>query len=103
MNNKLQEIAQELNTQDNRCTSDPIFLVQELHVIHGMSTDYSDDIIWVEDCDWGEASEEEHNELEEYYDANYEEPEGWVRTAVLKEWRFVQPFFTEKAANQNHP
>lgn len=40
--------GERLRTQDNRCTSNPMFCVQEKVTIYGMDPRWSDDIVWIE-------------------------------------------------------
>jgi len=92
-----------IDTQDNRCTAEPIFLVQEQKRIYGMDPEYSgQDTVWL-DClnDSEELTDAEAQVLEERYLETLEEPENFVRTGYIDQWEYVQPFFTEEAA-QNY-
>lgn len=97
---KLKEIQHELKTQDNRCTADPIFLVEECVRIHGMDSDYSDNYIWYNAEYCSEADEEEVKKLESkkmvaFADIDYG---AWQKSYYIEKWITVQSFFTEKAA-----
>ena len=46
LSNRLELLVQRLNTQDNRATAHPIFLVQQEHRIYGMDPDYTDKCVW---------------------------------------------------------
>ena len=95
INNKLREIGQELKTQGNRITSDPIFLVQEKRRIWGMDSDYSDKYVWVNEDGYElELEQEEFTDLE-----MGDVPAGYSEVNYEDIWVTVQPFFTEKAAN----
>ena len=100
MNNKLREIGQEINTQNNRATSDPIFMVQQEVVQYGLDPDYAEDMVWFDTNEFCEADEEESLKLYENYDIDLEQPDGWDLTGKLTSWEVVQPFFTEKAAQR---
>lgn len=91
---ELHEIAKELKTQDNRFTSDPIFLVQEKVRIYGMDMNYSGDGQWMHN-DGEPVDEEIAAELDPWGDYDNYELVGY-----LDQWQFVQPFFTEKSAQQ---
>ena len=91
--------AAALLTQDNECTANPLFLVEQRHRVYGFDTAYSDDkVAWVDSE--GEATGEERDALEAKYQETGDEPEGWHRTGYADEWRFVQPFFTRAAAER---
>lgn len=95
----LKTISENLKTQDNRCTADPIFVVQGRRRVYGFDTQYSEDIAWYDD-DGCAASDEEAKGLEEAYDSTGDEPEGWIRTAYKDFWENIQPFFTEAGAKR---
>lgn len=86
---KLQHIAREIKTQDNRITADPLFCVFEKDRIYGLDPDYSDK--WERcnsdyqcSCDPDSPCE---NKSDECRKVNYVERD-----------RFVNAHFTEKAA-----
>lgn len=92
-------IAENLRTQDNRITSDPIFIVQQkTRVWLGDSGDYSDTHIWV-NSDWDEVYDEDKIAELNVLDENGEDiPERYYKSYYRDEWRAVQPFFTEAGA-----
>lgn len=96
---KLREIQHELKTQDNRITSDPIFLVQERKRIYGMDTNFLDDdqIIWYH-CDGVEADEDEKVFLDDLDESGGDIDDCWDKVGYIEEDKTVQSFFTEKAA-----
>lgn len=97
---RLKEIQHELKTQDNRCTSDPIFLVEEKERIYGL------DLKWdCESCCYDfendcEISEEEYDKAREKEmddpSGKYENP--YERLGFMDKRKTVQFFFTERAA-----
>lgn len=113
---KLKELADALNSQDNRATSDPIFVVEQKRRTWGMESGYSDDYAWVdiqsgdfEAIEPGDPAREDApswDEAEEAYHGG--DDMGPYRKVYYEEhWAFVQPFFTEKGAqafinNQSH-
>lgn len=93
-------IGERLRTQDNACTADPIFVVQQRRRTYGFDPSVSDDhVVWIHSDECVEATSEETKDLEEKFDESCgEEPDGWRRTAYQDTWEFVQPFFTRAAA-----
>lgn len=96
----LRVLAERLQTQHNDYTAHPVFLVQRQVEYAGFSTEYTDDIQWLDD-EGNAADSEEHARLEAVYEEDGDaEPEGWTRTGVLKRWETVQSFLTRAAAEQ---
>ena len=104
----LRDIAANLATQDNRCTSDGIWLVQKKVRQTGLDPDYCDRCIWL-DCgnDHSEVTDpaqiERLEELEEKYPLTEDEKVefgDYLKTGYTDRWETVQPFFTEKAAQR---
>lgn len=81
-------------TQDNRCTSEPIWIVQVCRRIYGMDPDYVSDLAWIDE-DGDPAGPEEAAELEREYEATGDEPDCWTRTAYIDVWEFVTACMTE--------
>ena len=104
----LRDIAANLAIQDNRCTSDPQFLVQKKVRQTGQDLDYCDDYIWL-DCynDYKEVTDFERikrlEELEGKYPLTKDE-EGelndYLKTGYVDRWETVQTFFTEVEADR---
>ncbi len=109
------QIGERLRTQDNRITAHPIFEVQEQKRIYGIDTDYDPKIAWL----WADESVEVDARLAElaevFYEEYGEEPEvedcgsdecfrakggkeTLRRVGYHEYWEYVQPFFTEAAA-----
>lgn len=107
----LRGLAENLRTQDNAITENPIFLVQQRRRIWGYnSDDYSQEdcvvgIAWFNEDD-DEADDKQVKSLRRYWSMHHETPEGWRRVGFIDIWEFVQPFFTRAAAElyieQNH-
>ena len=96
MANTLKEISEKILTQDNRCTSQPLFVVFQKKRIYGMDPEYDGPIVWIAD-DY-EAEPDEHKKLEEDYEINYVERDGWQRTSYIDIDVFVTACFTEDGA-----
>lgn len=110
----LQHLAQELATQDNAITSDPLFTVQQKRRQYGMDPDYCEGVAWVDAEDYdavhSDATDPEERakfQLLERFHAGEGEIEWpsdlgaedcWSRTGYLDRWEFVQAFLTLKAA-----
>jgi hypothetical protein len=96
---KIKDIAEQIRTQDNRMTHNPIFIVQEKRRIYGFDPAYTngDDIVWIDSAnDCAEADSEERERLEAEWGDTGEEPDGWTRTACQDRWEFVTACFTEE-------
>jgi hypothetical protein len=91
MMNTMKEIGERLRTQDNRATADPIFVVEKKVRDYGVDTDWQyHGYTWVgkngDECCPDEEEPCDHSECEKRY--------------YRERWEFVQPFFTEEAADQ---
>jgi hypothetical protein len=100
MTEKLKEIQQELKTQDNRFTCDPIFLVEEQQRVYGMDSAYVDNYVWYDAENHCEADEEESQKLEKQDEEGVETDYAWEKYYYFDQWKTVQFFFTEKAAQE---
>ena len=88
-------IADNIRTQDNRITSEPMFCVyQKREIAVDSDCDY-DRIVWVDE-DGNEASEHKSARLELLHDNFREPPDGWRRVAVKDVDDFVTCCFTER-------
>lgn len=92
-------IGRRLQTQDNRATDAPIFIVQEKRRVYGFDPAYSDDVVWIDD-EGDEADSEKRAELEAAYDEDDEEPDGWTRTHYEDRWEYVTACFTEAGCQE---
>lgn len=101
----IDEMGALIATQDNRATSDPIFVVQQRERIYGMDPAYfggsSGGIEWIHDDEPDcSADDETGKRLESLFGEDGEdEREGYRRVCYVERWEWVQPFFTEKGAN----
>lgn len=93
----LQELAHQMRSQDNRCTSYPVYTVQEKMLITGIDTDYTERTGWFH-AEGQQAEGEEAAMLEAGYQETGNEPEDWYRTGYLHRWEQVAAFFTLSAA-----
>lgn len=96
----LEEISKKMEGQDNRATSHPIYIVQQRRRIYGLDTRWVDDQVWLLD---GEEVSEDHPDLpkvKEQYAWNGTCPDAWDLTGYQDIWEFVQPFFSEKGAQE---
>jgi hypothetical protein len=88
-------ISENILTQDNRITSDPMFCVfQKREVVADADYDH-DRIVWVDE-DGNEANERQRARLELLHDNCREVPEKWRRVAVKEIDDFVTCCFTEQ-------
>lgn len=87
-----------IQTQDNRITSHPIYVVESRKRIYGMDGDYCDKSVWLHRDGEGEAEDEELEKLEaEYAKANHI-PEECERVGYVDTWNFEAICLTSDAA-----
>ncbi len=97
----LLRLGEQLRTQHNDCTAEPMFLVERLVRDYGFDPQWSDDdIVWLStDGDHDEADPEVATRLTEQYDLNCEpDQDGYTRTAYRERWEFRSAFLTRLAA-----
>lgn len=88
-------IGENIRTQDNRITSDPMFCVyQKCEIVVDADYDY-DRIVWVDE-DGNEANKRQSRRLELLHENFREPPEKWRRVAVKDIDEFVTCCFTEQ-------
>jgi hypothetical protein len=92
-----EEMAERLKTQDNACTAEPIFVVQQRKRIYGVDPNYTEQIVWLDDESF-EADKETAQRLEEGYEESGDEPSNWRRVGYTDEWEFVTVCLTRKGA-----
>jgi hypothetical protein len=97
---ELRAMAEQMRTQDNACTADPIFIVYERERIYGMDPEYSEDVVWINAHDYFEADEKKTKALNRYWSKHYQNHRNWTRTAYIDRDRFDQAFFTRRAAEE---
>lgn len=87
MDLSLSGIAKELNTQDNRITQDPLFVVQEKVRTWGMDENYADDYEFIKKNSEGEVAEGKEREklLLAHWDA--ECLKEWDKVHYKDEWQ----------------
>jgi hypothetical protein len=91
---KLAPIGARIATQDNRCTSLPVFMVEQKRRIWGMEE--GDDYEWLETGEWIAASDDEVEDLEEHLLIYGEEKKGFTRRYYTDIWEFCTACFTEQ-------
>lgn len=97
VNQKIEEIASLLETQDNRGTHLPMFIVQQKMIDSGYSPEHCDENHWIdmESGDFDEADEEKEKELEMLND--YDVPVApWKKFGYKERWEFVTACFTRR-------
>lgn len=98
---KLRAIGEQLRTQDNLATSEPLFIVEQKRRDYGFSSNWSDSpVVWLdEEGNEHALDSEEGKKLEKLLReaASFEEvPKGWTRTHYKDRWEFVTACFTRK-------
>jgi hypothetical protein len=101
IDNSAAAIGKQIATQDNACTHEPLFVVEEQRRFYGLDPEYAsdDEIAWLDE-DHAEADAEKRKELEAKWDENDEEPDGWTRTAYVNQWHFVTACLTKEGADE---
>lgn len=91
--NTLKEIGERICTQDNRCTSNPMFCVQILVRDAGYDAEYMDQYGWwsAEDCEWV---------YEEPSDYHHGPKCKWRKFGYKDRWETVMVAFTEKGCQE---
>ena len=88
--------------QDNACTAEPIYLVQQKKRTYGFDPEYGDDnYSWIHDEDYEWIADENEHALLDQMDSWWwegERPKHWEKVFYVDTWEFVQPFFTERGA-----
>lgn len=90
----LSAIAEQLKTQDNRCTSNPMFCVQERRRLVGMDAGYTDNLCW-HDCANDETIYDD--------DVDFKGPpegEEWDRFGYIDQWFTVMVAFTQAGCEE---
>ena len=90
----LKTLSHEINTQDNLCTSDPFFIVQQRRRIYNV--DGSDDSCWMEDGE--EVEQELSKELYDKYNNGQYIDSFYELVGYVDYWEFVTGCFTRKGA-----
>lgn len=109
----IQDIAQDMSTQNNNNTAEPMFVVQARKRIYGMNSDLGTEYAWLsDDADRAEADAETVIRLESLFKESYEDsfaiqdandPESkttYDRVWYVNEWESVMCFFTRNAAKE---
>lgn len=94
MNNSMKAIGERIRTQDNRCTDQPIFIVQQKRRIFGIDRDYTDDHAWVDNDGCEITCTEEIANLEELEDDGH--CGDYRKVGYVDVWEFVTACFTEQ-------
>lgn len=91
----LQQIGNEILTQDNRTTEAPIFIVQEKVRIWGLDSAYSDEYRWINPGNEGEEAEPGMSIGLDEQEHMGEDTTPWEKVYFEDRWEFVTACFTE--------
>jgi hypothetical protein len=105
-NDPLLAIGERIRTQDNRCTANPMFIVQQQRSF-GVEPGEGDMDVWL-DCDWEEVDEETSAKLDELDDAFEwdltDEQKALLgshtKRGIKHHWEFVMAAFTEEGCKE---
>lgn len=92
---RILEVGELIRTQDNRCTADPIFVVEQKRTYVGSEGYGESRLEWIDE-DGNTADEKVAAHLERNYKASFVEPKKWRRLFVFDVWEFVTACFTEQ-------
>ena len=92
----IKKTVENLASQDNCATDQPIFLVEEEDIVYGVDLDRTSNYIWV-DKNNEQASQLEAEALDAHeYKGN--DIGGWEKVGYITRWKFVTCCFTHVAA-----
>ncbi len=97
LESRLNEIGTLVNTQDNRITSHPVFVIEKKVRDFGYDADFASDYVWVDygnDCN--EADGEQHRNLDRIFSETGRSLDLWERCYYNIRWEFVTCCFTEQ-------
>lgn len=92
---ELSAIGEQIRTQDNRCTADPIFVVEQKRTYVGSEGYGESRLEWVDE-EGNFADDKVAGHLERNYRTTFVEPKKWRRLFVFDVWEFVTACFTEQ-------
>jgi hypothetical protein len=90
----VQEIAQDVATQDNAITELPVFIVQQRKRLYGIDDSYATESVWVDKDDWSEVEDLEKIKELDAAEKNGDDIEDYERCGIRDEWEFVTACFT---------
>lgn len=93
----MQRIGELIRQQDNQCTSDPLFLVQQKKRIYGIDSNYSEDYEWLREDDPEHVADRIERAGLDALELEGEDTTGWEKIYFLDIWDFVTVCFTQKA------
>lgn len=93
-------IGELITTQDSLYTADPLYVVFQNRRIYGIDTKHDGPVVWYSIYGEGEAEEEMAADLENAYQENSQEPEGWMRTSYVDVDVFCTACFTRNGCEE---
>lgn len=95
---RLREVVEQLRTQDNACTAEPLYIVQQEERVYGLDTTWGGPYVWLHSDEATEVDAEGSAKLEAAYQETLQVPEGYTRTGYVDRWEFVTATLTYQAA-----
>jgi len=92
-------VAERMLTQDNRVTSNPIFIVERKHRVYGIDTQWGEEVVWLYDG-LEVTDEKEIERLEAEFQEEGTEPDDYTRTSFHDTWEFVTACFTKAGCEE---
>ncbi len=93
----LKAIGKTISNQDNLCTDQPLFIVEEKEFIYGMAEDYSEDYHWINQADvCAIATDKQSHTLDKLNERRFSDGElgDWRKVYYKAVWVFVTACFT---------
>lgn len=96
-NGEIQRIGRLISTQDNRATSEPLFIVQQKRRIWGIDGNYCcDGYEWVDEDDHEVVAEGLQRAELDLIESSGDSVDGWYKVYYIDQWAFVTACFTEE-------
>jgi hypothetical protein len=92
---RMRAIGGLIRTQDNRCTDQPVFIVQQKQLTYGVDDAYTDLYHWCHRDGEGVADEVLSNRLNNRHRAG-KSTGKWEKIGYVEHWEFVTACFTEQ-------
>lgn len=92
----LHRIGELIRTQDNRATSDPLFIVQQKKRIYGLDSDRCEEYEWIDEYDHEHVADDIERAGCDALERDGKRPEGWQKVYYVDQWEFVTACFTEQ-------
>jgi hypothetical protein len=98
---EIEDISNLIATQNNRCTDQPMFIVQERIRDYGYDHNYADEYVWLNAKEeHREATHVERAGLDSLDESDRYTPPEWEKVYYKDRWQFVTACFTESGCKE---